>query len=102
MKCANLKKADDYATRKEARARLTSEHKLYIMNFVSRQQSNRLTAAEVRDELHRAFGFTQTSYFSVVTIRVALKRLGFSYRKSSVRPPLAIAPRNLRQADTCR
>ena len=74
---------------------------MFISSFVKRSQSRRLKATEVRDELHRAFGETAVSYFSLTTIRVAMKRLGFSYRKSSVRPPLAFSSNNQKFAAEC-
>ena len=80
--------------KKEGRAKLTTEHKVFMLNYIKRHQQERLKATEVRDELHRAFGETECSYFSLTTIRLAMKRLGFSYRKSSVRPPLAYSNRN--------
>ena len=55
----------------------------------------------MRDELHRAFGDTVVSYFSLTTIRIAMRRMGFSYWKSSVRPPLAFTPRNKKFAAEC-
>ena len=83
---------DDLVKRKEGCVKLTTEHKLFIMKYMNRNQIRRFTAANVRDELHRAFGETECSYFSLSTIRIAMKRLGFSFRKSSIRPPLAFAP----------
>lgn len=85
---------EELLKRKEGRAKLTTEHKVFILKYVSRHQQQRLKAAEVRDELHRVFGGTQCSYFSLPTIRLAMKRMGFSYRRSSVRPPLAYSHRN--------
>ena len=78
---------DTLVSKKDSRARLTTEHKVFISSYVRRNQSRKLKATEVRDELHCAFGETTVSYFSLTTIRIAMKRMGFSYRKSSVRPP---------------
>ena len=49
---------DDLIKKKEGRVKLNTEHKLFIMKYMSRNQVRRFTAANVRDELHRVFGET--------------------------------------------